>query len=757
MFQEALEQLILLCLNPYIEGIRLGSLRKGIWSGCLELKELKVKPEVLALLGVPGFRVERGYVKLIRLEIPWSSLATGKVALDISGIHLEVEQMAESRSAEELIQSLREAKQQAVDLRVEQVRNLLEQRRKAEEGMSGADDGFAMKVIRRFINNVRVGIRDISVSFSSQALGIAARVNLPHLAVLSTDKNFKEPVNGEVVTIADDAMYKIMRIEGFSIQLCCGGLACLKNAKYVLQPTGTNLKLAHVPSEGRVFLELDLGAGKLSEVLLLKSQVKQLIQATAALAEEDARLRSLMVPAEVGSAADLMEDALKAEYGQLYTRHLLHERRLAIAGEAPLASDEQRRLQLLEDALPVEILAAQRLASIDLADARKDNQPGFFDFLLGHLACASLDRKSVGMEDLQDATEFESVEAPSTMVAEVRFGDLCAKLQDDSQREAALQELLELFVHSTQLTAKVETAVDYNGKASANINVVGSFGGVDAQHCRQDVIRIRTEACGDCSAAQFAFEHKLEETCNVLSVKLRTSPLDLNFIPSMVPKLLDLVQPPEEAKQATPKSPASPVSPLSRAMSVAAANRTDDVVKQLLGKEGDVAQYADAAYDRVPDQVHFDIIIAAPRVHVPVKDLGGVMMDLGSIKMITPERCSMTAVRMEFTFQDTMLMVATKREEFNVISPLPIDIKLKHDESSDALKADIVITAGDLTLTAAPQALRVLAVLPDVFAELAPPAETTEAMLRTWEEEQAESQVDKGKLAREVAGKSGAG
>ena len=31
---------------------------------------------------------------------------------------------------------------------------------------------------------------------------------------------------------------------------------------------------------------------------------------------------------------------------------------------------------LRQDALPVEILAAQRLASIDLADARKDNQPG---------------------------------------------------------------------------------------------------------------------------------------------------------------------------------------------------------------------------------------------------------------------------------------------------------------------------------------------------------------------------------------------
>lgn len=43
-------------------------------------------------------------------------------------------------------------------------------------------------------------------------------------------------------------------------------------------------------------------------------------------------------------------------------------------------------------------------------------------------------------------------------------------------------------------------------------------------------------------------------------------------------------------------------------------------VQALLGKEGDVAQYADAAFDRVPDQVNLDVLIAAPRVHIPVKE-----------------------------------------------------------------------------------------------------------------------------------------
>ena len=46
------------------------------------------------------------------------------------------------------------------------------------------------------------------------------------------------------------------------------------------------------------------------------------------------------------------------------------------------------------------------------------------------------------------------------------------------------------------------------------------------------------------------------------------------------------------------------------------------------------------------------------------------------------------------------------------------------------LQADVSVSIGDLTLIAAPQAVQVLAKLPDVFAELAPEStETTETVL----------------------------
>ena len=78
----------------------------------------------------------------------------------------------------------------------------------------------------------------------------------------------------------------------------------------------------------------------------------------------------------------------------------------------------------------------------------------------------------------------------------------------------------------------------------------------------------------------------------------------------MVPKLLDMLQPP-----AVPTSLLSPKTPMSRAVSIT----QEAAVHALLGKEGDVAQYTDAAFDRVPDQVNLDVVIAAPRLQIPVQ------------------------------------------------------------------------------------------------------------------------------------------
>lgn len=57
------------------------------------------------------------------------------------------------------------------------------------------------------------------------------------------------------------------------------------------------------------------------------------------------------------------------------------------------------------------------------------------------------------------------------------------------------------------------------------------------------------------------------------------------------------------------------------------------------------------------------------------------------------------------------------------ILPLPFSV---------VAQAELGLTTGDLTLVAAPQALAVLAKLPDVFAELAPAEQPAEQVGKGW-------------------------
>ena len=60
-------------------------------------------------------------------------------------------------------------------------------------------------------------------------------------------------------------------------------------------------------------------------------------------------------------------------------------------------------------------------------------------------------------------------------LGQVRFSDLSVKLHDDAEEASSLlRRVLELYVYSTELTAKVATGVDYRGKSSANVQVVGA-------------------------------------------------------------------------------------------------------------------------------------------------------------------------------------------------------------------------------------------------------------------------------------------
>jgi len=76
--------------------------RLGVWSGEIEFDNLELKPSALEDLHLP-ITVTRGFVKKIRVEIPWASLTTRPVKVLIEGIYLQASPLdVTSKTPEEL-------------------------------------------------------------------------------------------------------------------------------------------------------------------------------------------------------------------------------------------------------------------------------------------------------------------------------------------------------------------------------------------------------------------------------------------------------------------------------------------------------------------------------------------------------------------------------------------------------------------------------------------------------------------------------
>ncbi|CAK0841896.1 unnamed protein product, partial [Prorocentrum cordatum] len=134
-------------------------------------------------------RIRDGKIKLIKLAVPWSKLYTGKVEMAVEQLHLEVESYSDpSRDVSEaaLVVEMREAKRKAMELRVSQLRDLMEEQ---ERKQAGAEDdpsqrvSYGVKLVRKIVNNIKIALSDVNFSF----------INRRSVRTLAANQNFCFP------------------------------------------------------------------------------------------------------------------------------------------------------------------------------------------------------------------------------------------------------------------------------------------------------------------------------------------------------------------------------------------------------------------------------------------------------------------------------------------------------------------------------------------------------------------------------------
>ena len=87
MFEKIISDLLTKFLGDYVEGLNSETFTFAVWSGSVELKNLKIKKEALKKFNIP-FDIKSGILGLLEIKIPWRNLSKEPVVLTISDISI---------------------------------------------------------------------------------------------------------------------------------------------------------------------------------------------------------------------------------------------------------------------------------------------------------------------------------------------------------------------------------------------------------------------------------------------------------------------------------------------------------------------------------------------------------------------------------------------------------------------------------------------------------------------------------------------
>ncbi|ODV90204.1 hypothetical protein CANCADRAFT_1934 [Tortispora caseinolytica NRRL Y-17796] len=203
-------------LGAYVKNFDPKLLNIGIWGGDVSLKRLELKKEALDELRLPVDVVE-GYLGSLTLQIPWSSLKTKPVRINIKDVYLlALPRVNLPYDAEE-----EEKRAQALKLDKLNTYELLHAQQDHSADMSKEEqrknESFLQSLTSKIIDNLQVSIENIHIRYEDDISApdhpFSIGVTLSELSAITTDRNWI-PNTTQTLT---DITYKLSKLKHLSV------------------------------------------------------------------------------------------------------------------------------------------------------------------------------------------------------------------------------------------------------------------------------------------------------------------------------------------------------------------------------------------------------------------------------------------------------------------------------------------------------------------------------------------------------------
>ncbi|XP_028168075.1 vacuolar protein sorting-associated protein 13C-like [Ostrinia furnacalis] len=206
MFEGAVAGILNRLLGKYVQDLDTENLNVGIFSGNVNLTDLKLKPEALYELDLP-IDVKIGTIGRINLQIPWSGLYTQPVVVHIEDVLVLVgPAISNSYFDPEREKRLTRAAK----------RKILQDLEAESEILKGPQNFFE-NLFTAIVNNLQIYVRNVHVryedSISSKDGPLACGLCLQSLSIETTNSKWKPSVTPVDAT----TVYQMMRVESLSL------------------------------------------------------------------------------------------------------------------------------------------------------------------------------------------------------------------------------------------------------------------------------------------------------------------------------------------------------------------------------------------------------------------------------------------------------------------------------------------------------------------------------------------------------------
>jgi len=714
MLQKVVENVLLKYLTPYVENLSVDQLKADLWTGVISLEKLKLKKDLFSMINVEMLQLEYGEIESIKVNIPWSKVLSGQISVSISGVKTTIRTRKSDASSTEVVDELRKGKLKALELSVQ---NILAKVQEIEEEKSTnpADVGMVAKVVRNVIKNIKIEILD--VEFVGKADDMEMSFKLPSFLVSSMDKDLQ----GKPVLQESKELYKSVEIKDVSMSLL---------GEAMFTPVSMQMSLVHADKNISLKIEF-IGDGGL---YLSRKQYVRVLKETNRLEVEKKKIMDVWIPPAAAATLPMDHHSLKTEYCEKYRMKLMAENGI---NTDPIPQDVLDRLALMDDAVSnfllrkwqanemkaiMEISKAikqRKLEQVKAAQDKARSEATWGQYLWGtskqNQALAKKtaeDSIMTGMtqeeqdkffKQLNDESVIESVALPQTGDFTFIVPAINLRLIDGPTIT------LRLTLQHSELQFIMKEKTDHRGVLSAEWTFKAFLKSLHLlTHSKKPVLHFVDAKKGFMAIV----ENRLEDTRNLMSLLLQAGHTESNLeyrTFSSVIKFFDKSDLNLEVVNNNPKVQQNFQMEEGIEYARDVYNDNQETIEEIKKK----------AYERAPDCIEFRIEIWSPEFNVttPSNDIGKLV--LGRLCLETPKPCTYDMLSVYLSLSETsMQAISSSGEMFNVLQPVPIEIKalVINKESFDL---DLNVEIESVILNLAPEAALIMMSLPNTLVTIA--------------------------------------